>query len=471
MIEAKLDAYIDSHMDDLLADLKELISYDSELTEPAEGAPFGIKAAECVAACEAMLKRHGLPVRNHEFYALSADLEPSLEPGLDILAHLDVVPAGNGWTVTDPFTMKIVGDKVYGRGTSDDKGPALCALYAMLALRDCGVKLSKNVRLILGSDEESGSRDLQHYFRTEKSAPMSLSPDAEFPCINIEKGSLHPGFTAATALPEALPRIISIDAGIRTNVVPDSANAVVEGLDESAVTAIFDTLSLDGCRLECEKTENGLSLTVRGKTAHASLPQDGINAITALLRLLAALPLSTAPLHDQIKALAVLFPHGDYNGKALGVALEDDISGKTTLTLDILHYDAENGLLGVYDCRACLSANDENTTAVIAAKLSAAGIKQGDRPMNPPHHVPADSFLVRTLMEVYNTFTGRNDQPLCIGGGTYVHHIDNGVAFGCCSLDVDTHMHGADEFMPIEYLNFGTKIYARAILRLCGNAD
>src|SRR5699024_10557105 len=110
------------------------------------------------------------------------------ESQLDILAHLDVVPAGEGWTVTEPFEPVEKDGRLYGRGTADDKGPAVAALYALRAVKELGIPLKKRVRLILGTDEECGSSDIQHYYAVEKEAPMTFSPDGAFPVVNIEKG-------------------------------------------------------------------------------------------------------------------------------------------------------------------------------------------------------------------------------------------------------------------------------------------
>lgn len=465
----KIDTYLENHMPELLSDLAQLVAVNSERMPEREGMPFGLGNAQCFAVAERMLHTYGFAAKNYDNYVLTADIAPELPQGLDILAHLDVVPAGDGWQVTGPFTMKIEDGKAYGRGTADDKGPAMCALYAMRAIRELSIPLRQNVRLILGADEECGSGDLDYYFTQEKSAPYSISPDAEFPLISIEKGGLHSGFHSSAPLPEALPRVTAISAGLKINIVPDRAMAILQGISEEDINAyIYALPTMDGIRFSSEKTMDGITVVAHGKTGHASEPQNSRNAITALLQLLAQLPLSEAVLHRQLCALTRLFPHGDYNGKALGVNLEDDISGKTTLTLDLLSYSAEKGLDGAFDCRACLSANDDNTSRVIYEKFRCEGLIPWDKKMYAAHHVPEESFLIQKLLDAYEQVAGERPKPLCIGGGTYVHDIDNGVAFGCSFYDTDNRMHGADEFMTLEHMLFSCKVYARAILALCG---
>lgn len=463
-----LDQYLEAHLEELLQDLSELIAINSERTEALEGMPFGEGNAKCSAAAMEIITKCGMAAKNYENYVVTADLAPELEKGLDILAHLDVVPAGNGWTLAEPFKMKIEGDKVYGRGTADDKGPALCALYAMRGIKELGIPMKKNTRLILGSDEECGSSDLRYYFTKETSAPYSLSPDADYPMINIEKGGLGTGFHTDAKIAEECPRILSFKGGIKGNVIPDEAVAVVEGLEEAEILEIAEKLELQGITFTCETAGTAVEIKAKGKTGHASEPSFACNAITGLLQLVAALPLSTAPIHEQMKNASKLFPYEDYHGAALGVDLEDAESGKTTLAFTICNFDEENGFKGTFDCRACLSANDENTTNVVNEKFLEAGLTPLEgRKMYGPHYVPEDSKLVQTLLDVYEDMTGERAKPLCIGGGTYVHHIENGIAFGCGFPGLDNRLHGPDEFMTIEQILFTCKIYARTILALC----
>ena len=164
----------------------------------------------------------------------TADLN-NKEKQLDILAHLDVVPAGEGWQVTAPYEPVLKDGCLYGRGTADDKGPAVAALYAMRAVKELKIPLKKNVRLILGTDEECGSSDIAHYYKIEKEAPMTFSPDAEFPVINVEKGGLAAHFTGSFQKGGGSARLLSIDAGVKINVVPGKAFGAVIGLNRETL--------------------------------------------------------------------------------------------------------------------------------------------------------------------------------------------------------------------------------------------
>ena len=186
MYKEKIDSYLDSKREEMLEDLMHLVRINSQKGEAKEGMPFGEGPAKVLAEAEALMKKYGLLTKNYENYVVTGDFSEK-EKELDVLAHLDVVPVTDDWTVTKPFEPKIVDGRIYGRGTADDKGPAIAVIYALRAIKELGIPMEKSVRLILGSDEECGSGDLKYYYSIEKEAPCSFTPDADFPLINIEK--------------------------------------------------------------------------------------------------------------------------------------------------------------------------------------------------------------------------------------------------------------------------------------------
>ena len=467
-MQKKIEAYIEAHVEEMLADTMALMAINSEKMEEKPGMPFGEGCAEVLAKATEILEGHGFPVKNYDNYVIAADMNEN-PARLDILAHLDVVPAGTGWTVTEPFCPVIKDGMLYGRGSADDKGPAMAALYAMKAVKELGVELTGNCRLILGSDEECGSSDIQYYFEREQEAPMTFSPDAEFPLINIEKGGLFMPFTAQVeATSTEGIRLVSIQAGTKVNVVPGDAGAVIAGVEEAELRALAATVAeKTGTEVTVEVLETGAQILIKGAFAHAASPEGGNNALTALIELLASVNFADVQVDKLIKNLAKLFPHGDWNGKALGVNHEDKESGKLTLSFNMLNFDGTT-FAGIFDCRACICATKENTQDVVAARLTEAGFTPDPHSaMRPPHCVPEDSEFVQTLLSCYEEVTGRKEKPLAIGGGTYVHHIENGVAFGCGDLAVDNRMHGPEEFMDIEQMKKSAVIFALAILKLC----
>ncbi len=468
MYKEKIEAYIDAHRQELIDDICELCRINSEKMPAEEDMPFGPGAAECLDAAMDMAEGYEFEVTDYDGYVASVDFDSTLPRQLDILAHLDVVPAGEGWQVTEPFKPVEKDGRLYGRGTADDKGPAVAALYAMRAVKELGIPLKKNVRLIMGTDEECGSSDIEHYYAVEKEAPMTFSPDAEYPVINVEKGRLPGHFTARFAASEALPRLVEIQAGTKINVVPGKAKATIEGLEATVLEEAARKVEAEtGVKFLMGQEGAYCRITASGTGAHASTPEEGNNAITALLTLLTRLPLAACPQVEMLKRLAALLPHGDVHGTALGVDMEDEVSGRITLAFSMFKMTGEN-LDGEFDSRVPVCGNEENVLKAIRDRMAGEGITLHNESMTPPHQVSGDSPFVQTLLRVYEQYTGQKGSCMAIGGGTYVHHLANGVAFGAAMPGTDNRMHGADEFAVIDELLVSAKMFAQIIVELCG---
>lgn len=459
--------YIDSHKEEMLSDISRLCRINSEKAPAKEGKPFGEGAFLALKEALLMAEGYGFKVTNYDNYVGTADLN-GFEKQLDILAHLDVVPAGDGWKITNPFEPLVEDGRIYGRGTADDKGPAVAALYAMRAVKELGIPLKKNVRLILGTDEECGSQDIEHYYRIEQEAPMTFSPDASFPVINVEKGSLSGKFSGEFELSNSLPRIVSVTSGTKSNIVPGKAEAVIEGITADVLEQ--KALSMEqeiGIRFQIRwESENLAAITAIGQGAHASTPEDGKNALTGLLTFLHSLPFAPCGQITMLGELLKLMPHGDWTGEHLGIAMEDDLSGKLTLAFSMFYMDSFH-MEGIFDSRCPICATTENVLHVVKKRMLEAGLVLKNDSMNQPHYVPADSDFIRVLLKNYEEFTGRKGECQASGGGTYVHHLKNGVAFGASLPETDNHMHGADEFAIIEELVLCAKIFASVIVELC----
>ena len=465
-IRSKIEAYFTEKQPQMIEDLISLIEIPSVRGEAQKGMPFGVGPAMALRKAAELMEARGLQVKTYADCVTTGDLT-DLESGLDILAHLDVVPAADNWTVCQPFEPVIVDGNLYGRGSIDDKGPAIAALYAMTCVRELGIPLKRNVRLILGTDEECGSGDLEHYYAVEQEAPMTFTPDANFPLINMEKGRLCGEIDARFRSDETLPYIASADAGMKSNVIPEKAEAVVVGLSPAELSA-YMTVAAEktGAKFTANADQGATRIVCEGAGGHAAYPEAANNALTALLELLVMLPCADSEGFRSLKALQTLIPHGDYYGKALGIAMQDEISGPLTLSADLLHFD-ETSLYLCFDSRCPVCSNDENTRLAAMKKISDAGLSMRETSMVLPHYVSADSDFVRTLLKVYEDWTGIHGEAESTGGGTYVHDLKNGVAFGCEMAGIDNHLHGADEFITLDQFLLSAKIFTQAIIELC----
>ena len=473
MYQKDIKKYMEAHRQEMIEDICTLCRIPSEKAAYKEGMPYGKEAFRALGTALSMAEKYGFATTNYDSYVGAVDFG-TMERQLDILAHLDVVPAGEGWTVTEAFNPVVKDGRIYGRGTADDKGPAVAALYAMRCVKELGIPLKKNVRLILGTDEECGSSDIEHYYDAEPEAPMTFSPDGQFPVVNIEKGRLAGHFTGEWDESEALPRLLSFEAGIKSNVVPGKASATIElgDMDLNVIRGVLDEMEKEVGVEFVLTAQDSLeddpiyTITAVGAGAHASTPEEGNNALTALLELVCRLPLAECPQTEHLKKLRDLIPHGDVSGKGLGIEMEDDLSGKLTLAFTMLNVD-EGSLDGMFDSRCPICSNEENTLEVVRKNMAGAGLTLHNKTMTPPHHVDGNSDFVKTLLRAYEDYTGRKGECLAIGGGTYVHNLNNGVAFGASMPGTDNRMHGADEFAVVDELILSAEMFAQVIIDLC----
>lgn len=451
-----INNYIKEKKAEMIADLAELIKIPSVMSEPTDGCPFGENNVKALNKAEEICKKNGFFTENCDNYAVSADLFDNKEQHLGILCHLDVVPEGNGWTKT-PFELTAENGKLFGRGAIDDKGPAIAALYAMRCVKELGLA-DKNVRLILGSNEENGSADMEYYQKKHSFPPLLFTPDGSFPVINIEKGMLRIKLSHKLG-----DKLLSISGGAMVNAVPEKASARVKIPAEELKTAVAEELknAVTGHSAEFEiTTENEIcEITAYGKSSHASTPELGINALTALLEVLAKCGI------DEAKAFSELFPFGETDGKSCGIKCSDSESGAATTVLSMA--EVKDGML------ICMQDIRFPTCESCESILNKLNQKAGNVTVEPtmqsePHCVPSDSDFVQTLLKVYEDVTGKKGEPIAIGGGTYVHETPNGVAFGAEFPGDENNMHGADEFITEESLLLNAKIYANAIAELCG---
>ena len=459
-MEKTIKNWLLEHEEEFVQDLSALVRVNSVRGETKGDLPFGEGPKDALDAGLKICDRYGFHTKNWDNYVGTADFSPELPHSLDILGHLDVVPAGEGWEVTGPFEPLVKDGILYGRGVSDDKGPVLAALYAMRAVKELGYSLKKGVRLIMGTNEETGSADLEYYYKREKAGEMSFTPDAEFPIINIEKGAMH-GTLRKNRIVEG--SLLSMKAGVAVNAVPQKAVLEFKTLPDEEFNAAKLAVEKE-CSVQIQRSGN--TVTVIGVGAHASTPHLGKNAGLAALSFAVKLPSLGAEDKKAFEAVLALFPYGVTDGSGIGTKLQDEESGELTCTLDIFEV-GEKEMHFIYDSRIPICGTKENCEDMARKTVEAKGFIFETEGMVPPHHVPKDSDFIKALLSCYEKVTGEKGECLAIGGGTYVHHVENGVAFGAILPGVDTHMHGADEWIKVKDLLLAAEIYAESILALC----
>ena len=451
-----LEQILESMQEPMIRTLRDWIRVPSLKSDAKPGAPFGEALGKMLDTALASCAELGFEVKNYDGYAGDAQMgEGSDEDALAILAHVDVVPAGDGWT-REPFGAQLEGDLLYGRGAGDDKGPLVAALYAMTAVKQSGIPLKRKVKLIIGCDEESGMEDIQYYKQVTTIPRTGFSPDASYPVINLEKGvcGLHLSAPVST---EGL-RILSLDVGERPNVIPGAASALVEGGRE-LIPMVEELSGKFGWPAEAIEEDGRIRVRTTGINGHAAYPEIARNAIGQLLILLKALG-AKGPLALLADTVGV-----QYYGEGLGIQSQDKASGPLTCNMGILRVQNEQ-LFATLDIRYPLLVSGERLSGIVQAHLKGIQVKQVT--LKKPHYVPESSELVQGLLEAYHQVTGREKKTLSTGGGTYARLLEEGVAFGASFPEEPDLAHQADERISVSSLTQSMRIFAHAIVRLAG---
>ena len=453
-----------NHKEDLLKDLFELLSVRSILgTDITEETPFGSGPREALDLILSFGERDGYKTKLVENKAGHIEVGQG-EELFGILGHVDVVPVVEADWTSHPFKPEIRDGKIFARGSLDDKGPTMAAYYAVKLLDKLGVKWNKRVRVIIGSDEETGFRCVEAYFKHEEQPASGFTPDAMFPLVYAEKARATFDHKLKFVLEDGNYnyKLVKFNGGQVLNMVIASAKAELVG-EVSDIKEKFENF-LAQEKLDGEVTvEDTIKLTLKGKAAHGSTPQYGINGATKLAEFLITLGLDNNGknfVNYIVEKLA-----NDPFGEKLGIDYSDNEMGEATYNYGILDYDLEKkvGIVST-DCRHPMKFD-------LVARLNGVKVDNIDIEVTSTkeaHYVPKDDELVTTLMDVYRKHTGdtKND-AFVLGGGTYARCLKKGVAFGLLFPGKEDTMHQANEYLEVEDLLLATAIYAEGIYKLC----
>ncbi len=443
--------------DELLVCLQENLRIPSVEDTPADGAPYGIacrQSLDHVLQAAAELGFRTQNVDGHMGWCEYGDGEEMIA----VLGHLDVVPAGDGWSF-DPWGGEILDDRIFGRGTMDDKGPSIAALYALAALRDSGLKLKRRIRILFGCNEETGARDIKYYLAKGGEIPvMGFTPDAEYPVINGEKGIINVTYSRSYVQTGDL-KLVSIHGGTAANVTPAAASAKLRCPAEMAAKIAAIQLP----KVTITTLEDGIGVEAEGISAHGSTPHQGENAIGRLVIALDAMPFE-GEVKEIIHFLATRLGM-ETNGKSAGIYLQDEVSGELTLNWGTLHGD-ETKLSMIINYRYPVTKTYGDCAPALDALFTAAGFEKAAETSKDKLYIPADSELVKILLKVYKEHTGIDGKPICIGGGTYAKSLPNILAFGPIFPGDEVREHKPDEFIEIPKLMKNAQIIASAMYEM-----
>ncbi len=438
--------FIEKNKEAMVEDLAKLVAYPSVFATDEK--PFGRDNRLVLDEALAMMEGVGLKTTNLDYYCGYGEVGAGDEV-IGILAHLDVVPAGTGWSF-EPYKLTMKDGVVYGRGVSDDKGAVVASIYALKYLIESGYKFNRRVRLITGCNEESGSRCITHYVEKEGHIDMGFTPDADFPGIYAEKGMI------AATLRAKPSKVLSLDGGTVSNVVCKEVKAkVVADFDVTKFKSYLDNKDI---RYEIEDGDV-LNIVVYGKAAHASLPDLGVNAIEELMA-----ALYVAGLKDALVDYFHKFIGTDSHGKLFGAEDLYDEHSDLTFNLGVAKTDEEIEIS--VDCRFPVTRTSKEVLDVMA-KLDTKDVRFDVIAPVEPLFFDKDMPMIKALKAAYAEVTGDFTSEIkAIGGGTYAKAIHNCIAFGCEFAGKDAHIHDADECLELIDLYKQVEIYIKAIQNL-----
>lgn len=445
-MEAKIKNIVNENRRDMIESIKAAVRINSVMDEntATESMPFGKGVDESLRKTLEIAESLGFKTVYKDGYYGYAEIGEG-EELIGILGHIDVVPIGDEskWKFP-PFSATEEDGYIYGRGTQDDKGPTIAAMYAVKALLDAGVKFGKRVRFIIGGDEENLWRCIAKYTENGEEIPsMGFTPDSSFPVTNAEK-SLVQFYLRGRGSKD-----LSLNISGALNAVPGVANYTGELADKLAE-------KLDELKFEYEK--DGESITVIGKRVHAASADKGVNAIERLCKALYEIGVKD----DVVRFVAEL---SDSVGSKILPNCVDDVSGTLTLNLGELIINEKESKIG-FDSRVPVKFTIEDLENAVKENAANYGLEFEEFDRLKSLYVPADSELIKTLVSVYEQETGLEGTPKSSGGATYAKALDNCVAFGAMFPFDEKTEHQENERVNIKNMIKATEIYALSVYRL-----
>lgn len=464
---------IQQNKEEMIRTLQELVQIKSVVEPEKNDMPFGEGVHNAYTYMMEKSRKEGFITKNAANYGGHAELPGSGDKVMGIVGHLDVVPEGSGWD-EDPYGGVVKDGFIYGRGTTDNKGPMVAGFYAMKAIKESGVPLKDSVRLIYGLDEETSWIGMEHYLSKVEAPDYGITPDADFPAIHGEMGIMV--FELARKLAPASAKgleLRSLTGGSAANMVADSARAVVRDTSGAGYDRLREKVAEfrheKQVKINCKGIGKSFEITTEGIAAHGAKPASGLNAISVMMEFLGQLNFVN---EDAAVFVDFYNEHIGYevNGKSLGCGFSDRESGDLILNVGIINMDTEAVTLTI-NVRYPVTMHAEDVYEGIVPNTDKynIGILKGKD--EAPIFIPADDPMIVTLMDVYKKYTGDKDsKPLVIGGGTYARAFENVIAFGAMFPGDPDLMHQKNERISIDNLMMMTKIYAEAIYRLAAES-
>lgn len=454
-------AYIDAHQDDIVRELSDVASIKSVSDASSDVKPHG---QGCRDAMACMLKKGedaGFETHNYEHYVGCITLDNGAEDSIGMWAHLDVVPEGEGW-MSDPYKPVVRDGLLFGRGVGDNKSAAIGGLYLQKAIRDLNIPMKHNLKLFLGTAEETGMADIEYYVANYPVPKFSFVPDAGFPGGCGEFGRVQYYLVSKKPLSSQVKDFV---AGSVFNIIPNKAHILLEDNGQ------IDTSAIPEEGYSITKENGNIKIEAYGLSKHAAAPEGSVNAIHQLTKVLCDLP----GLCEEDKKIFKFLTNvnNDSYGTFLGIANTDEVSGQTVSSGTVIGF--KNGIVSLLnDCRHCVTNSNDfiiDTLKENSAKYDFDVVVKGQ---SKPYYIDKNGPIVKTITQIYREETGDAEgAPQISKGGTYAGKIPNSVAVGLVlrggeAPDYIQPGHGSahqpDEYISIEGYMKGIKLFAKMLL-------
>ena len=452
--------FVAANKDALIRDIGRLVAINSVKGEPTPGAPFGENVHRVEMEALKIAEELGFEeIRDCEGYIGYAHFGPK-DKFIGIIGHMDVVPVTDGW-FRDPFEMFEKDGYLVGRGTGDDKGPTLAAMYACKYLIENKIPLRYGIRALIGCDEECGMNDLPHYLENYPAPIFAFTPDAGFPVGNGEKGIFEADLVS---LPVA-DKIVDLWGGIASNVVPDTCMVTLKCVSADALRAAAG----DNDRYTVTEADGLVTVTAQGVAAHAGMPFDAVNANGLIADLLLKADVLDGAEKHAIEFLAKVTEN--VYGTFEGIDGEDGLFAPTTLICGMVRRQEDGSFLVNVNSRYNTSVKPEEVEERVAVTAKAWDYSVSDMSNSGPFYLDPEHPAVKLMCQIFNEVTGEEGKPFVMSGGTYARHMENTVSFGCEMPNEEApdwvgSAHMTNEGISIDTLLKAFEIYIETLVRL-----
>ncbi|TNH96261.1 Sapep family Mn(2+)-dependent dipeptidase [Aeromonas sobria] len=452
----------EQNVDGFINDLSFLVAIPSirDLTTKSENAPFGFHIRQAFDYLITFAQREGLDVRDHQGYALDISYGQG-DQEIALLHHVDVVPAGDEvlWR-TPPYRMTAVGNVIFGRGVTDNKGPLMASLYILKLFKQLKVPVTKRIRVIIGGAEETSWECVEHYFRHNPQPEYGFSPDGDFPIVNGEKGILYASLEKRFSTRESSSacQIIRIESERDRTSTCHRFAIELAGSDAAKVAGQFSTFA---DVIDCQSHYRVEFSTPWEKSRNPHKADNCVDKFISVMHHVQGLDINSSHLVN------LLISHftNDHAGRKLGLYHHDDEMGQTTCCVSAINMDSHGYNLD-FDFRFPKGLSIEQVRSQLLALSQQAGVNFIEHQYLPLSYLSPESPLIQSMGKAYSEVTGTHADCFSKGGASYARALKHGVVFGPTFPDEMTFVHEPNEQLNLESLIQAIKIYVKVLISL-----